>query len=69
MTDSFSSVKRVNGVVFLFRVGLVVLCVLAHLVPQHNTSGIFDSMIFEPLANPDFYLLPLKSAVLTHLSC
>jgi hypothetical protein len=46
---------------------LVVLCILAHLVPQYNTSSIFDGMVLEPHANPGFYLLPLKSAVPTHL--
>jgi hypothetical protein len=46
---------------------LVVLCILAHLVPQYNTSSIFDGMVLEPHANPGFYLLPLKSVVPTHL--
>jgi hypothetical protein len=42
--------------------------VLVHLVPQYNTSSIFDGMVLEQHANPGFYLLPRKSAVPAHLS-
>jgi hypothetical protein len=64
---SFSSVMRVSSALFLFRVMLVVLCVLAHLVPQCNTSSVFHGMVLEPHANTGLYLLPSKSAVLAHL--